>query len=104
RPAPCSPNARHSGASSMSEIISLLPLSAEYHTEALQQVYRATPRYWQMYHLPGSPEGQAARDLEAAQETPGRHLMGIVRRLVADDPAAGVEMVGMVDLRLHWPE
>ncbi len=88
----------------MSEAISLLPLSAEYHTEALQQVYRATPHYWQMYHLPGSPEGQAARDLEAAQETPGRHLMGIVRRLVADDPAAGVEMVGVVDLRLHWPD
>lgn len=87
----------------MSGVISLLPLAAEHHTEALQQVYRATPAYWQMYHLPAAPAGQAARDLAAAQTTPGRHLLGIVRRLAADDPAAGVEMVGVVDLRLDWP-
>ncbi len=88
----------------MSHVISLLPLSADYHADALQQVYRATPGYWQMYHLPGSPAGQAARDLEAAQTTPGRHLLGIVRRLVDDDSAAGVEMVGVMDFRLHWPD
>lgn len=88
----------------MSGVISLLPLSAEYHSEALQQVYRATPHYWQMYDLAEVPSDQAARDLAAVAETPGRHLLGIVRRLVDDDPAAGVEMVGMVDLRLHWPE
>lgn len=87
----------------MSHVISLLPLAAEHHVAALQQVYRAAPAYWQMYHLPAAPAGQAARDLEAAQETPGRHLLGIVRRLVAGDPTAGVEMVGVVDLRLHWP-
>lgn len=84
-------------------IISLLPLSAEYHTAALQQVYHATPSYWQFYHLPAVPADQAARDLAMLQTTPGRHLLGIVRRLVADDPSAGVEMVGAVDFRLHWP-
>jgi RimJ/RimL family protein N-acetyltransferase len=78
-------------------------LSAEHHSAALQQVYHATPAYWQMYHLPAVPADQAERDLEAAQATPGRHLLGIVRRLAAGDPAAGVEMVGVVDLRLHWP-
>lgn len=96
-------NTGDSASGKMSHVISLLPLAAEHHTEALQQVYRATPVYWQMYHLPAAPAGQAAHDLAAAQETPGRHLLGIVRRLVADDPAAGVEMVGVVDLRLHWP-
>ncbi len=31
-------------------------------------------------------------------------MMGIVRRVDEDDPAAGFEMVGMVDFRLHWPQ
>jgi RimJ/RimL family protein N-acetyltransferase len=87
--------------------ISLLPLNAADHAAALQAVYRATPGYWEMYHLPGSPAGQAARDLEAAASTPGRTLMGIVRPGVdsdVDDQAAQVEMVGMVDFRLHWPD
>jgi RimJ/RimL family protein N-acetyltransferase len=89
--------------------ISLLPLNAaDYnaadYAEALQEVYRATPGYWQMYHLLGSPAGQAERDLEAAIGTPGRTLMGIVRRMDETDPAAGVEMVGLVDFRMHWPD
>lgn len=86
--------------------VSLLPLNATDHAEALQAVYRATPGYWEMYHLPGSPAGQAQRDLEAATATPGRTLMGIVRHLPADEAQgeAGVEMVGMVDFRLHWPD
>ena len=84
--------------------ISLLPLSADHHTEALQRVYEATPGYWQMYTLPAAPSTQAARDLAAAAETPGRHLLGIVRRLDEDNPQAGVEMVGMIDFRLHWPQ
>src|SRR5947207_612930 len=89
--------------------ISLLPLNAADHSEALQAVYRATPEYWQMYHLPGSPAGQAASDLEAAANTPGRTLMGIVHRIQADEltpvlELAQVEMVGVVDFRLHWPD
>jgi RimJ/RimL family protein N-acetyltransferase len=89
--------------------VSLLPLNAADHSEALQAVYRATPAYWQMYHLPGSPAGQAARDLEAAADTPGRTLMGIVQRIQNDEPAPGlelaqVEMIGVVDFRLHWPD
>jgi RimJ/RimL family protein N-acetyltransferase len=84
--------------------ISLLPLNPADHAEALQAVYRATPQYWQMYHLPSSPAGQAQSDLEAAASTPGRTLMGIVRRIDEDDPAQGVEMVGVVDFRMHWPD
>jgi RimJ/RimL family protein N-acetyltransferase len=85
-------------------IVSLIPLNAADHAEALQQVYRATPAYWQMYHLASSPTGQAERDLEAAASTPGRTLMGIVRRMDAHDASGGVEMVGVVDFRMHWPD
>jgi RimJ/RimL family protein N-acetyltransferase len=102
-------------------LISLLPLNRADHADALQAVYRASPAYWQMYHLPSSPAGQAAVDLEAAASTPGRTLMGIVRQIEADiegdDVKAsagvstetsgaeiGVEMVGVVDFRLHWPD
>src|SRR5688572_30974398 len=84
--------------------ISLLPLNAADHAEVLQAVYRATPHYWQMYHLPSSPAGQAESDLEAAATTPGRTLMGIVRRVDEGDPTLGVEMVGVVDFRLQWPD
>ena len=84
--------------------ISLLPLNLADHAEALQQVYRATPAYWQMYQLAGSPAGQAERDLEAAASTPGRTLMGIVRHIDPNDATAGVEMVGVIDFRLHWPD
>src|SRR4051812_26145830 len=89
--------------------VSLLPLNAADHAEALQAVYRATPAYWLMYHLPGSPAGQAASDLEAAANTPGRTLMGIVQRTQSDEASAvlelaQVEMVGVVDFRLHWPD
>jgi RimJ/RimL family protein N-acetyltransferase len=88
--------------------ISLLPLNASDHAEALQAVYRATPAYWEMYHLPSSPAGQAARDLDAAASTPGRTLMGIVRHLAAHgdcgEKSAQLEMVGVVDFRLHWPD
>ena len=84
-------------------MISLLPLTAEYHTAALQEVYAATPGYWAMYNLPGAPAGQAERDLQAVAETPGRVLLGMVRRLLADDVSAGAELIGVVDLRLDWP-
>lgn len=84
--------------------VSLFPLNAADHIEALQAVYEATPNYWQMYHLPATPADQAERDLKAAVETPGRSLMGIVRRINESEPSAGVEMVGVIDFRLHWPD
>jgi RimJ/RimL family protein N-acetyltransferase len=84
-------------------VVSLFPLNAADHTDALQAVYRASPHYWQMYHLPGSPAGQAERDLEATAETPGRTMMGIALRVDESDPA-GFEMVGVVDFRMHWPD
>jgi RimJ/RimL family protein N-acetyltransferase len=88
----------------MTPVVSLLPLNVADHAEALQAVYRATPGYWQMYHLASSPTGQAERDLEAAASTPGRTLMGIVRRIDVDEPTADVEMVGLIDFRMHWPD
>ncbi len=88
----------------MAYIISLLPLDAEYHAAALQAVYSATPAYWQMYGLDGPPPGQAQQDLKAANETPGRYLVGILKRLDEHDAAAGAEMIGLVDFRLHWPD
>lgn len=81
--------------------VSLLPLNAADHADALQQVYRATPAYWQRLDLPGAPAGQAARDLADAAATPGRTLMGIVSPV---EEGGGVELVGLVDFRLHWPE
>jgi RimJ/RimL family protein N-acetyltransferase len=93
-------------------IISLVPLSPEWHVDALQQVYLATPGYWAMYNLPTAPPGQAAHDLRAAAETPGQTIMGIVRRVDANEGSGaadngvgdnGVELVGLIDFRLHWP-
>jgi len=87
-----------------SHLISLLPLDAELHAPALQAVYAATPQYWAMYGLPGAPQGQAQEDLDAGSTTPGRYLLGIVRRVDASDADAGAELIGLLDFRLHWPE
>lgn len=88
----------------MAHVVSLLPLTSADHAPALQQVYAASPAYWQMYELPAAPAHQAQRDLDAAASTSGRTLLGIVRRLDPTDATRGVEMVGVVDFRLHWPE
>lgn len=90
-------------------VISLLPLNADDHSQALQEVYHATPGYWQQYNLPGAPAQRAEADLREAAETPGRTLLGIVRHLSgepsgAPGSASGVELVGMIDFRLHWPD
>jgi RimJ/RimL family protein N-acetyltransferase len=85
-------------------MISLLPLAAEYHAAALQAVYAATPGYWAMYELEGPPAGQAAGDLQASSATPGRYLVGIVKRVDATDAAAGAELIGLLDFRLHFPQ
>jgi len=86
-----------------SQPVSLLPLSLEYHVAALQAVYSATPSYWQMYNRANSPADQAERDLRAVAETSGRYLLGIVRRVIADDASAGATLIGFIDFRLHWP-
>ena len=85
--------------------ISLAPLSLEWHVDALQQVYLATPTYWAMYNLLTAPAGQADNDLCAAAETPGRTIVGIVRHVADDETAsaAAVELIGLIDFRLHWP-
>ncbi len=83
--------------------LSLTPLAGEHHTDALQALYQATPDYWAMYNWPGVPAGRAEKDFQAVAETPGRTMLGIVRRLHATDPRAGAELVGLVDFRLHWP-
>lgn len=83
--------------------ISLAPLSPEWHVDALQQVYLATPGYWAMYNLLTAPAGQADNDLRAAVETPGRTIVGIVRRVDDAAATASVELIGLIDFRLHWP-
>ncbi len=83
--------------------ISLIPLEPDLHEAALQRVYELTPGYWQMYHLPAVPEGQAGRDLAAIQEDPGRYGLGILLPNRPGDPQAGAQLVGLVDFRLHWP-
>ena len=88
----------------MTPVITLAPLTAQDHAEALQQVYRATPHYWQLYDFPTAPVGQAGRDLQEAAQTPGRYVLGIIRRILAEDAAAGGELIGTVDFRLYWPE
>jgi len=88
--------------------ISLLPLSGEHHAPALQHVYDLTPSYWRMYGLANSAPDQAARDIQEGAETPGRYMMGIVRQLAVDeaqgDAGPQAELVGLADLRLHWPQ
>lgn len=83
--------------------LSLVPLSLEHHVAALQAVYAATPHYWALYNWPSVPPNQALHDLRAAAETPGRTILGMVRRLQAEDATAGGELIGLVDFRLHWP-
>jgi RimJ/RimL family protein N-acetyltransferase len=87
--------------------ISLVPLSRQFHVAALQQVYRATPGYWQMYELPMSPAGQAENDLKEAEQEAGRYMMGIVLPVAQAGDETGVdgaELIGLLDFRLHWPE
>ena len=84
--------------------ISLIPLTSEHHADALQQVYAATPRYWQLYEFDAAPSGQALRDLREAESTEGRTLLGIVQRLDPRNPQAGGELIGLIDFRLQWPE
>lgn len=87
-----------------SQLLTLLPLDPALHSDALQAVYAATPGYWALYNLPGCPPDQAARDLAAAQaEAPGRTLLGILQPVDPAQPAAGAALIGVVDLRLHWP-
>lgn len=88
----------------MPEMITLMPVDAALHTAALQAVYAATPGYWRLYHTPGPPADHAERELAAAQATPGRNLLAIVRPLTRTNPDAGAEMIGVLDFRLHWPE
>lgn len=85
-------------------MVSLIPLDPQLHTEALQQVYALTPGYWEMYHLPGAPAGQAGRDLAAVQEEAGRTALGILLPNRPGDPAAGAQLIGLLDFRMHWPE
>lgn len=87
----------------MRHVISLVPLDPALHGEALQGVYRETPGYWQMYGLPGCPPDQAAKDLKVVEDTPDRHMLGIVRRVDSANALTGGEMVGLIDFRLDWP-
>ena len=79
--------------------VTLIPLDAGQHGDLLQAVYAATPAYWALHELAGAPPGQAAHDLEEAAATPGRTVLGMVVQDAADDAL----MVGMADVRLHYP-
>lgn len=85
-------------------MVSLLPLDPTLHTAALQQVYALTPAYWEMYHLPGAPAGQAERDLAAVRAEAGRTALGILLPNQPGDPKAGAQLIGLLDFRLHWPQ
>jgi ribosomal protein S18 acetylase RimI-like enzyme len=88
----------------MQHLVSLAPLNRSDHIAALQRVYQEASGYWRLYGLPAASPDQADRDLTAAAETPDRQIIGIVRRVDPVDPESGVELVGALDLRLHWPE
>lgn len=83
--------------------LTLIPLTLTHHVALLQAVYDAVPAYWQMLQLSGAPVGQAEHDLRIATTAEGRTLLGIVQRVERDNPQAGAEMVGMLDIRLHYP-
>ena len=84
--------------------ITLMPLNKADHVAALQSVYAQTPAYWQMLDLPSVPPDQADKEMTEAEKTPGRSMLGIVRRLERVNPQAGGELIGLVDFRLNWPE
>ncbi len=84
--------------------VSLIPLDLQYHVETLQRVYDLTPGYWDMYGLPGAPANQALRDLQAMAAENGRYGMGILQPNEAGNPAAGAQLIGLLDFRLQWPE
>jgi len=92
--------------------LTLIPLNAIDHTDLLQAVYNATPAYWKLYHKNSAPEAQAAHDLAEAEATPGRTMMGVLVPLGGDTqfripnldaPDKGMEMVGVLDIRQHYP-
>ncbi len=84
--------------------VSIQPLSPELHVEALQRVYELTPTYWQMYGLPAVAGEQARRDLKAAEAEPNRFVLGILLPNEPGNPQAGAQLVGLIDIRLHWPQ
>lgn len=88
----------------MTHSISLLPLDATLHAGALQRVYELSPAYWAMYHMAQAPAGQAARDLTAIDDEPGRMGLGIATANEPGNAAAGAQLVGMIDFRLQWPD
>ena len=83
--------------------LTLIPLTLEQHSMLLQAVYDAVPTYWQMFQLAGAPAGQAEHDLRIAAAAEGCTLLGIVQRVEQENPQAGTEMIGMLDIRLHYP-
>lgn len=88
----------------MTHSISLLPLDTTLHASALQRVYELSPAYWAMYHMAQAPAGQAARDLAAIDDEPGRMGLGIAAANEPGNAAAGAQLVGMIDFRLQWPD
>jgi RimJ/RimL family protein N-acetyltransferase len=83
--------------------LTLAPLESVLHSELLQAVYDASPDYWEMYDISALSRRQALRDLQQAERTPGRTLLGI---LLPASPPSGeyrAEMVGCIDIRLHFP-
>lgn len=88
----------------MPEMITLIPVDGALHTAALRRRPLAAPSYWRLYHLAGPRADHAVQEIADTQATPGRSLLAIVRPLDRHDPAAGAEMIGVVDFRLHWPE
>ncbi len=84
--------------------VSLQPLSPQIHGPALQRVYELVPGYWALYGLPALPQGQARRDLEAAEQEVNRYALGILLPKEPGNPEAGAQLVGLVDFRLNWPD
>ena len=84
--------------------LTLIPLDATHHAGLLQAVYASVPAYWQLVGLDGPDPHQAAHDLEEAGETAGRTLLGVLLPSERMGEDARAEMIGMLDLRLHFPE
>ncbi|MCB0043821.1 MAG: GNAT family N-acetyltransferase [Caldilineaceae bacterium] len=88
----------------MAHLLSLMPLRADAHRNELTRLYRAVPAYRAQQGLSGNPYLLAEQDLRAAEAAADRALLGILRAVDAQNPAAGAELVGIVDFRRHWPQ
>jgi len=84
---------------SASPSVSLRPFGAD-DVIAVQAVYEATPGYFEMMTGAPAPAHEAQREFDNLARQPGRLWLG----LFVPDAAGLPDLIGLLDLRLDFPE